>query len=199
MQESFSRAALGSSGNARVLSSGADVGEAEDDEPIDLIDSVVREMGLHTNPEQEQAFRTIAEHVQSGGDQLLMYIAGVGGTGKTHVIKAVLKFFDLLGRSREILVGAPTGAAALNIDGYTIHSLTMLPGNGKRKLTELRQLWSPVRYLVIDEVSMIGAKFLGDISRRLQQAKVEDGPLVSLPFGGVNVIFTGDFGQLKPV
>lgn len=137
--------------------------------------------------------------MKSGSNQLLMYIAGVGGTGKTHVVKGVLKLFEILGRSREILVGAPTGAAAINIDGYTMHSLTMLPGSGKARIAELQALWGPVQYLIVDEISMIGAVFLSEISSRLQQAKAEDGPTATLPFGGLNVIFTGDFGQLKPV
>ncbi|KAI0359120.1 hypothetical protein OH77DRAFT_1386918, partial [Trametes cingulata] len=46
---------------------------------------------------------------------------------------------------------------------------------------------------------MIGARLLAEISRRLQQAKGEEGTLAQQPFGGINVIFTGDFGQLKPV
>ncbi|OJT07088.1 ATP-dependent DNA helicase PIF1 [Trametes pubescens] len=165
----------------------------------ETIEGIVVEFGLNSNEEQERAFRIVADHVKSGSRQLMMYIAGVGGTGKTHVIKAVLKLFSILGRSREILVGAPTGAAALNIDGYTMHALTMLPGNGKGRLNELRQLWGPVQYLIIDEISMIGARFLSQISNRLQEAKAEDGPMASSPFGGLNVIFTGDFGQLKPV
>ncbi|KAI0352246.1 hypothetical protein OH77DRAFT_1368236, partial [Trametes cingulata] len=63
-----------------------------------MTEQVVAEMGLQSNPEQERAFRIVAEHVQKGEDQLLMYIAGVGGTGKTHVIKAFLRLFQLLGR-----------------------------------------------------------------------------------------------------
>ena len=167
------------------------------------IEQVVVEMGLGQNAEQERAFRLVANHVlDAGGQQLLMYIAGVGGTGKTHVVRAILRLFELLGRSGEILVGAPTGAAALNVDGYTIHSLTMVPtgkGNGKSRMTELKNIWRPVRYLIIDEISMIGALFLAKISKQLQLAKGEDGDRSLLPFGGLNVIFTGDFGQLAPV
>ncbi|OJT09408.1 hypothetical protein TRAPUB_14111 [Trametes pubescens] len=107
------------------------------------IEQVVAEFRLDTNEEQERAFRIVAEHVKSGSDQLLMYVAGVGGTGKTHVVKAILRLFEILDRSRHILVGAPTGAAALNIDGYTMHSLTMLPGNGKGRIAELQALWGP--------------------------------------------------------
>ncbi|KAI0661150.1 hypothetical protein C8Q70DRAFT_895632, partial [Cubamyces menziesii] len=64
----------------------------------ELMDRIVIDMGLNANPEQERAFRIIAEHVLSNDDQLLMYIAGVGGTGKTHVVKAIVKFFEGLGR-----------------------------------------------------------------------------------------------------
>ena len=168
----------------------------------EAIERIVADMRLSDNPEQDRAFRIVAEHAtaQVNNDQLLMYIAGVGGTGKTHVVQAILRLFQLLGRSKEIMVGAPTGAAALNIGGYTVHSLMMLPCSKlKRVLPKLRELWSPVRYLVIDEVSMIGARFLADISRRLQLAKGDTGVAAINPFGGVNVIFTGDFGQLKPV
>ena len=167
----------------------------------EAIEKVAAEMHLGDNPEQDRAFRIVAEHARNpdGNDQLLMYIAGVGGTGKTHIVNAVLRLFALLGRSNEIMVGAPTGAAALNIGGYTIHSLVMLPSTSKQIMQQLRELWSPVKYFVIDEVSMIGARFLADISRRLQLAKGDTGAAAVNPFGGVNVIFTGDFGQLKPV
>ena len=164
------------------------------------IEEIVEEMGLNNNPEQERAFRIVGEHVQQGGpEQLLMYIAGVGGTGKTHVVKSIRRLFDLLNRSKEILVGAPTGAAAKNIEGYTVHSLMMLRAKGKANLEKLQDLWAPVKYFIIDEVSMIGAKFLSEISYRLQQAKARHGDVALEPFGGVHVIFTGDFGQLRPV
>ncbi|KAJ8473524.1 hypothetical protein ONZ51_g7821 [Trametes cubensis] len=165
----------------------------------ELMDRIVIDMGLNANPEQERAFRIIAEHVLSNDDQLLMYIAGVGGTGKTHVVKAIVKFFEGLGRANEILIGAPTGAAALNINGYTVHSLILLNNRSKDSLSTLRRMWSSVRYFIIDEISMIGAKFLAQISRRLQLAKGDNGGLAIKPFGGINIIFTGDFGQLKPV
>ncbi|KAI0359350.1 hypothetical protein OH77DRAFT_1570624, partial [Trametes cingulata] len=63
-----------------------------------VVETVLQEKQLRDNPEQERAFRIIAEHVRNGDEQLLMYIAGVGGTGKTHVIQAVLRMFELLGR-----------------------------------------------------------------------------------------------------
>ncbi|RDX42566.1 hypothetical protein OH76DRAFT_1302355, partial [Lentinus brumalis] len=63
-------------------------------------EQVVLEMGLADNAEQERAFRLVANHLgnPTSSDQLLMYIAGVGGTGKTHVVKSILRLFELLGR-----------------------------------------------------------------------------------------------------
>ncbi|KAI0328314.1 hypothetical protein GY45DRAFT_1218212, partial [Cubamyces sp. BRFM 1775] len=62
------------------------------------IELVVREMDLSSNPEQERAFRIVGEHLYEGNEQLLMYIAGVGGTGKTHVVRAILRLFAILNR-----------------------------------------------------------------------------------------------------
>ena len=122
------------------------------------------------------------------------YIARVDGTDKTHVIKAIFQLFDKLNHKQEIIVEAPTGAAALNIDGHTIHFLTMLlTRNWTIKLDKLQWIWSLIKYLIIDEVSMISSSLLVQISERLQQAKSHDGPISELPFGEFNVIFIRDF------
>ncbi|KAJ6521322.1 hypothetical protein B0H10DRAFT_1637800, partial [Mycena sp. CBHHK59/15] len=55
------------------------------------------------------------------------YIAGVGGAGKSVVIKVLVQFFKCCGSSSKLLLSAPTGCAAVLIDGYTIHALTFLP------------------------------------------------------------------------
>ncbi len=165
-----------------------------------IIQQVVAEKRLDENKEQHRAFDIVARHVCYGQDQLLMYIGGMGGTGKTYVIHAILRVFELLGRRNEVLVAAPTGAAAILVGGHTIHALTFLPDGKKRKdLSELVAVWKHVRYLICDEISMVGALFMCQVSKRLQQAKGDEGEWAEGPFGGVNVIFTGDFAQLKPV
>lgn len=164
-----------------------------------VIRQVIVEFQLQNNPEQLRAFEIVAQHVCSGGPQLLLYIAGVGGTGKSYVVQAILRLFTLLGRRREVMVSAPTGAAAILIGGYTVHSLLMLPNRDGIDLQPLVVLWAGVLYLIIDEVSMISASLLTDISIRLQHAKGALAVAEDTPFGGVNVIFLGDFGQLKPV
>ena len=164
-----------------------------------IIQQVILEKNLLSNKEQLRAFEMVAQHVCFGGNQLQMFIGGVGGTGKSHVVNAVLRLFSLLGKSRNILVAAPTGAAAILIGGHTIHSLTLLPDSPGRNLQELFDICNGVDYLVLDEMSMIGASFLCMLSSRLQRAKGTDETVQDLPYGGVNMIFTGDFGQLRPV
>lgn len=163
------------------------------------IAQVVLEFGLHRNIEQLRAFEIVAHNVCFGGQQLLMYIGGVGGTGKSYVVKAILRLFDILGRRHQILVSAPTGAAAILIGGYTIHSLLLLPHKGNVNLQQLAHLWQNVSYLILDEVSMVSAGLMNDISSRLQHAKGASAIAEDIPFGGVHVIFLGDFGQLRPV
>ena len=165
----------------------------------DIIRQVILEMNLLSNHEQRRAFEIVAQHVCFGGQQLLMYVGGVGGTGKSHVVNSILRLFSLVGKNRNILVAAPTGAAAILIGGHTIHSLTLLPDAPGKNLQELCDIWDAVDYLVLDEVSMIGASFLSMLNARLQRAKGTNEYLHDSPFGGINIIFTGDFGQLRPV
>ena len=172
---------------------------ADPDVQKNIIQQVILEKNLVSNEEQLRAFEIVAQHVCFGGSQLLMFIGGVGGTGKSHVVNAVLRLFSLLGMSKNILVAAPTGAAAILIGGHTIHSLTLLPDSPGKNLQELCDIWKGVDYLVLDEMSMIGASFLSMLSSRLQRAKGTDETMQDLPYGGVNMIFTGDFGQLRPV
>ncbi|KAJ7070427.1 hypothetical protein B0H15DRAFT_765662, partial [Mycena belliarum] len=85
-------------------------------------------LDLEDNVEQLRALRIIAEHFIFGmEEQLLLYIAGVGGAGKSFVIKAVVEFFRRCGVSDSMMLSAPTGCAAVLIDGFTIHALTFLP------------------------------------------------------------------------
>jgi hypothetical protein len=167
-----------------------------------IIDKIVVEFNMDSNEEQERAFRIIANHWKNGDpEQLLMYVGGMGGTGKSHIIRATVEFFRRCGCPDELLLSAPTGCAAVLIDGYTIHALTFLPNQkGTRvPVSDLEKIWHDVRYLIIDEVSMVGATLMSDISNRIRKGRSYLGESSEKPFGGVNVIFFGDMGQLKPV
>jgi len=167
----------------------------------DVVKFIAQEFNLLDNPEQMRAFMIVADRVITRSkEQLLLYVSGVGGTGKSHVIKAIVALFRKLDRSEELALAAPTGIAAVLIGGQTLHSLIMLSPN-QNKSVDIATLTARYRYIgtiILDEVSMIDARLMESFSKRLRLAKGEDHSRATLPFGGLNVIFTGDFGQLKP-
>lgn len=162
------------------------------------VNSMVSEWSLNT--EQARAFRIIAMHsMDQELKPLRMYIGGPGGTGKSRVIQALTDFFERRGESRRLRLASFTGAAAKNIGGTTLHTALSLNatcknGIGTKTRADLIAMWDGVDHLLIDEVSMIGCSMMVDIHDALVAATgcVD-------PFGGINVIFAGDFAQLPPV
>ncbi|VDC01015.1 unnamed protein product [Peniophora sp. CBMAI 1063] len=183
-----------------------------DPQPRTVLQRIVKKFHMEDNPEQQLVMKIFDDHHERGmwrDEQLLMYIAGVGGTGKSHVIQAMTTYLGMQDHGEWLLIAAPTGIAAVLVNGYTIHALTYLNvgGGGKddsyselspEKKKAVEEIWRRVRYLVIDEVSMISATQLTYISRRLKEAR-SNVPGGDRPFGGINIIATGDFGQLEPV
>lgn len=171
--------------------------------PIRLIDSIVEKWSLNT--EQEQAFRIIATHASRSKmtmnePKLRMYLGGPGGTGKSTVISAVKEYFEQMHEERRFRLASFTGIAAKNISGQTLHALLRLlqagqaAKRGSKTNQELIAMWRGVDYLLIDEVSMIGCGLLAKINMALELAKESKSP-----FGGINIIFCGDFAQLPSV
>lgn len=150
------------------------------------------------NREQRRAFDIITDHrITNSCKQLRMYIGGPGGTGKSRVIKALRCFFDERSESRMLRLSAYTGIAANNIEGMTLHSALHLNARNVKSAATTNNLiasWQGIEYLFIDEISMIGCDLLVKIDEGLRRAKEND-----KLFGGVNVIFAGDFAQLSPV
>jgi ATP-dependent exoDNAse (exonuclease V) alpha subunit len=106
------------------------------------------------------------------------------------------------GKQNPVFRAAPTGVAAFNIVGKTLHSLLRLPVKGKNSdlsvatLQSLQALFQDCRFLIIDEKSMIDLTTLSLIDNRLRAIL----PATSdLRFGGINVLLCGDFFQLPPV
>ncbi len=129
-----------------------------------------------------------------------MYLGGMAGTGKSQVLKAVTKFFEDIGQSGQIVLLAPTGSAAAQIGGSTYHSYLGFNDKNTQQsststIARLHQKLENVKYIFIDEVSMISCHDLYKISARLAQITNEN----EKPFGGMNLIFAGDFVQLPPV
>ncbi|MCT1479352.1 ATP-dependent RecD-like DNA helicase [Microbacterium sp. p3-SID336] len=139
--------------------------------------------------EQQELFRLIedtGEHV---------FITGRAGTGKS----TLLQHFAW-NTKKQIAICAPTGVAALNVEGQTIHSLFRLPigliGDADIDQNDAtRRILNAIETLVIDEISMVNADLMDAIDRSLRQARGRRGE----PFGGVQVVMFGDPYQLAPV
>lgn len=140
-----------------------------------------------------------------------VFITGGAGTGKSHLIKAIQCEASRLLSSKAgtpddnvVLLTAPTGIAAYNLQASTIHSAlgigtdVKLPYTplGEEKLNTLRSELGHVQILVIDEISIVDHKLLAYVHGRLRQIK-QTGTFA--PFGNVSVIAVGDFFQLSPV
>ena len=139
--------------------------------------------------EQQELFELIegtSEHV---------FITGRAGTGKS----TLLQHFAW-NTKKQIAICAPTGVAALNVEGQTIHSLFRLPigliAESQIDQTDAtRRILNAIETLVIDEISMVNADLMDAIDRSLRQARGRRGE----PFGGVQVVMFGDPYQLAPV
>ena len=99
------------------------------EEVMATVEDIHAKFSLDQNKEQSRAFRIAAEHFAFNTmKQMLLFIMGIGGSGKSHVIKAIIALFKRCGCPQNLLLSTPTGSAAVLIDGYTIHALTFLPG-----------------------------------------------------------------------
>lgn len=128
-----------------------------------------------------------------------LFITGSGGVGKSVVIRELEREFG----GTSILL-APTGIAALNIGGSTLHRTFGLPfsiatdddsRHYSNKALELFRDDDYVKTIIIDEISMVRADMLVTIDKKLRHLKRKK----DVPFGGVQVIVVGDFFQLPPV
>jgi len=132
---------------------------------------------------------------QMEGTNAHMFITGRAGTGKSHLLRY---FTDVT--EKKVAVCAPTGVAALNVEGQTVHSLFFLPigiiANQDLTITaQRRKMLQAIETLVIDEISMVNADMMDGIDRVLREARHRRRE----PFGGVQVIMFGDPYQLAPV
>jgi hypothetical protein len=127
------------------------------------------------------------------GGARVVFVSGNAGTGKTTLIQYLRENV-----ARHSVVLAPTGVAALNAGGATVHSFFRFPPRiqdpGAIHIPEDRRLYQRLELLVIDEVSMLRADVLDNIDYFLRACN--DDPS---PFGGVQMLLLGDMFQLPPV
>ncbi len=129
---------------------------------------------------------------QIGKGTPLILVTGGAGTGKSTFIRWLEEQYR-----GEILISAPTGIAALNIGGRTIHSLCQFPPAYIIPSDIHIRRKSPVRsakVLVMDEISMVSANLLDSVNLFLQLNREDD-----KPFGGITVVLVGDLFQLPPI
>ncbi|KAF9455683.1 hypothetical protein BDZ94DRAFT_1179492, partial [Collybia nuda] len=144
--------------------------KAEQAKVQEIIDKVAIHWEL--NEDQERAYRIIANHASSEQENSLkMYIGGMGGTGKSRVIKALVDMFERRKESHRFLILAPTGTAAALLGGSTYHSVLGLRGSENKNVSKsIRQVQEKLRgvsYIFIDEVSMLSCQDLYKISARI--------------------------------
>ncbi len=147
--------------------------------------------------EQNKDLRVAWDFVENTGRSI--FLTGKAGTGKTTFLKTVVE----RSRKRPIVV-APTGVAAINAGGVTIHSFFQLPFSpyvpGAKVETkfdfgrEKRKIIASIDLLIIDEISMVRADLLDAIDNVLRRFRNH-----YQPFGGVQLLMIGDLAQLTPV
>lgn len=181
---------------------------------------------FHLNTKQSEAFEIITKYILYryvlklndwlGKDPLRMFLSGPGGTGKTHVVKAVKEVLRYFGLAHTVRFMAPTGTAANLIEGTTIHSglgisikkdkhgfnmelgsadehqVSFAMSNTTR--VQLRADWKEVLVLMIDEVSLLSSSLLAEVDAALRFAKEQPDDF----FGNLNMIFCGDQFQYPP-
>lgn len=126
-----------------------------------------------------------------------LFLTGKAGTGKTTLLQHIQQC-----TKKRFISLAPTGAAALNISGSTIHSFFQFPFmpilpedavNYEYKL-EKQELLRQIELIIIDEVSMVSADLIDAIDRNLKYYRKS-----SAPFGGIQLLLVGDSFQLPPI
>ncbi len=153
---------------------------------------------IEKNEVFELAYRFVTETAEN------IFLTGKAGTGKTTFLKYLTEHC-----TKNTIVAAPTGVAAINAGGVTLHSLFQLPFHpfipstggkndllGKMKYNKQRQqLLRKMELLVIDEISMVRCDTMDAIDTLLRSVRRN----YSVPFGGVQLLCIGDLHQLPPV
>jgi hypothetical protein len=176
---------------------------------------------LTLNRRQSIALRLVCRHLdrlhQSAMTlpQLCQFVGGEGGTGKSRVIEALVALFASKGMLHRLLVTATSGTAAARINGMTIHAACSVSVDSSRTASNngagqvgapfsstslrvdgrSRMDWQGKHVLVLDEVSMLGARTLHTVNEQLCSFRGN-----TQDFGGIPVVlFLGDFKQFRPV
>lgn len=148
------------------------------------------------SPEQEK----VLEIACSGQS---IFFTGAAGTGKSFLLHSIIDALRRQHGSSAVAVTSSTGLAALNINGETLHrfsGLGIAQDSEDKLLAKLRNSqfasnrWRQTKVLIIDEISMVDGAFFKKLDYCARKIRG-----VKQPFGGIQLICTGDFFQLPPV
>ncbi|XP_035710253.1 uncharacterized protein LOC110853120 [Folsomia candida] len=163
------------------------------------------------NERQRRFVLNVLHNLKTGKVPFHDFLSGGAGVGKSHVVTAIVqsfmrycsKFPNVNPDQLCVLVAAPTGKAAFNVFGMTLHCTFRLPptqsagGLGDLQsgiLNTLRIRLEGVKLFIIDEISMVSVKQLYDIDQRLRQIYE-----TAEPFGGKSFVVVGHLRQLPPI
>lgn len=167
------------------------------------------------NQEQRLIIDDFIYRIENKLTPIHLFLEGAGGNGKSYLIDAIVQYSSQIWRKIDhkniefapVLKLAPTGIAAVNIKGSTIHSAFVLPifdqqdGDTKTMkkgrnviISDSHEHLRYVKLVIIDEIGATSDKILKELDTRLKL--VQDG---TQPFGGVSVICAGDYYQLPPI
>lgn len=166
--------------------------------PPPSIPSKTKKAPLALSEEQNRVIHLVADERRN------IFFTGAAGTGKSVLLRRIINDLRHIERREgAIAVTASTGLAACNIGGNTLHSFCGIALGREpvdklvKKVRQNRQAlkrWRNVRVLIIDEISMIDGGLFDKVEEIARVIKNN-----SLPFGGIQLIATGDFFQLPPV
>ena len=156
---------------------------------------------LKSNPRPESAFednedlKKIDDFIRNGDN---VFVTGFAGTGKSYILNKLKEKYK-----KKLTITSTTGIAAVNVKGQTLHSwagvglcrnpINVTVDKIRQRPTQFRQIVG-CKILAIDEISMLNVETFQYVNEVLKQVREND-----KPFGGIQVLFIGDFFQLPPV
>lgn len=163
------------------------------------------------NDKQRRIVTEITHRLKKDEEPFHIFLTGGAGVGKSRVITAITqtylrycnKFDNLPTEDINVIVSAPTGKAAFNVFGMTLHCAFKLPANqyggdlhklDASSANTLRIKFKNTKLFIIDEISMVSAKQFAQIDHRLRDIFNSD-----KPFGGKSILVVGHLRQLPPI